>query len=108
VDVVPLKNLATLAEEIFYKGESPSLIKQVDEQLNSIKGLYHHVILGCTHYLHIEKIIADIIKAKCISPAEPIARRVKEKVATESTVFPCAFNFLSTSINRWEKRDLVK
>jgi glutamate racemase len=107
VDVVPLKNLASLAEEIFYKGESPSLIKQVDQELNSIKGLYHHVILGCTHYLHIEKIISDIIKAKCISPAEPIARRVKEKVATESKKIALDFNFLSTLNNKWDKRELV-
>jgi len=107
VDIVPLKNLAFLAEEIFYKGESPSLEKKVEEELHAIKNLYHHVILGCTHYLHIEKMISKILKAICISPATAIAKRVKDKVGENPDLYSDKFQFLSTSINIWEERSLT-
>lgn len=105
VDIVPLKNLASLAEEIFYKGKTPALIEQVEKELHSIKGLYHHVILGCTHYLHIEKIISKILNAICVSPATAIAKRVKDKVGEVSDSSLSNYHFLSTSKNIWEIRD---
>lgn len=104
VDIVPLKNLASLAEEIFYKGETSSLESKVEEELHSLKGLYHHVILGCTHYLHIEKMISKILNAICVSPATAIAKRVKDKVGEISKTSPDHYHFLSTSKNVWEKR----
>lgn len=106
VDVVPLKNLAFLAEEIFYQGELPALIKKVEEELSSIKGLYHHVILGCTHYLHIEKMISKFLNAICISPATAIAKRVKDKVGEVPNFFSDNYQFLSTSKNIWENRTI--
>ena len=106
VDVVPLKNLAYLAEEIFYKGQLPELVNQVKKDLDPIKDLYHHVILGCTHYLHIEKMIEDILKTKCISPASAIANRVRDKVEPKSQIFSPSFSFLSTKKNIWENRNI--
>jgi glutamate racemase len=107
VDVVPLENLAALAEEIFYKGESPTLVKKVEEELSSIKGHYHHVILGCTHYLHIEKMISDILGAICISPATAIANRVKDKVGNIPKGQTDKYRFLSTSKNIWEDKSFL-
>jgi glutamate racemase len=102
VDVVPLKDLATLAEEIFFRGENPDLISKVEKELSSIKNKYSQVILGCTHYLRIEGLISKILGTKCISPAGAIANRVKEIVKPNSQDWAKSYYFLTTSQKNWK------
>ncbi len=106
VDVIPLKNLAFLAEEIYYKGETPDLLDGVLKELLPFKNQYSQVILGCTHYLRIENLIRGNLKANCISPATAIANRVRDLARPTSMKRENTFNFLSTKKNLWEVKPI--
>lgn len=108
IDHYGMERLATLIEEAYYKGLTPQLQEEIENDLNPLKEKkYTHVILGCTHYPLISDLIEKYLKVECINPAPYVALRVQNllleagKIHLPLTSSTDEFEFLSTKKNVW-------
>ena len=114
MEVFPCKNLATLAEKVFYEGINTSLIKALEEELLPLKGRGHtHAILGCTHYNFLRRSIADFLKVECVCPGDHVAKRVNNLIKQSFEERPSLDGFYFKNILQkkwqyWPKNDLSK
>ena len=101
-------NLAYIIEESFQKKNSDNLKDLVKQELDSLVNQnVTHLILGCTHYSLIDKMIDNLINVKTISPCQYVAKQTK-KLLNENIKdhvgknYICdIFNFKSTRQEKW-------
>lgn len=102
-----LPHLAGYIEDLYYRGMTPMLLKQIVEEISPIKAVgLSHLILGCTHYPLIWKLIENQLGLITISPCPYVANRVyslllnayPERIAAlQQGEEINSFSFLSTS-----------
>ncbi|MBQ3158373.1 MAG: glutamate racemase [Clostridia bacterium] len=79
VHVLGLENLAKDIEESFVFGKDLNLndyITQINNILKVNKGI-DRIVLGCTHYSYIKKMLEEKLDRKCLDGNQGVARRVK-------------------------------
>lgn len=103
-----LTHMAQLIEDFYFKRiDQNQFLRDVKAELLPIKNNKHtHLILGCTHYPLISKIIENETGAISVSPDRYVALRVAEVLKLK--IFPnekeqtLLFNFCSSSnTNQW-------
>lgn len=102
-----LPHLATIVEEILADGLDPRLESRLAGELEPLRNLHlSHLILGCTHYPLIAKLIEDELGVKTVSTAPHVARRVKSLLPGENGEKAKGFSFLSTKDMQWHYKSL--
>lgn len=108
---LPLKNLAKLVEQYFYKDSSRDVYQQIVVELKNhlAEQQFDYLVLGCTHYEFMQSSIEEIFQCKCISPSQAIAKRMIHLLG-ESYADSCPgeINFLSTIENNWTQFPMEK
>jgi glutamate racemase len=110
IDHASLKNLARMVEDFYYDpAYEAEFDRLLEAELEPIKNKnYTHAILGCTHYPLVQEKIENILKLRTLSPSPFVAHRVRElsiKPNEEKTEIENDFDFYSSSINQWQKKD---
>lgn len=107
-----LPNMARLIEDFYFKRMTQDqFLNDIKLELEPIReNKFSHLILGCTHYPLISKIIEKETGAISVSPDRYVALRVAEvlnlNVKPISVSENCFFNFCSSSNNnQWEVRN---
>ncbi len=107
---IVLPQLASLIEKAYWKGLNKRLKNEI---INELKPLIDyspsHVILACTHYSLVKKLIEDKTNANCITPCQAVARRVSsliDSLPKSSIPSPKSKDFLfkRSSLNTWEMK----
>lgn len=102
-----MPRLASITEQILKEGLTDSLLLSLRSELSPLVGLdLSHLILGCTHYPLISRLIEEELNVRTVSAAPHVARRVKSLIHCCGETLPEEFSFLSTSNMKWEKRDI--
>lgn len=111
IDHAALKNLAFMVET-FYKNPAYELEfdRLLEVELETLKNKnYTHAILGCTHYPLVKEKIEKVLNLKTLNPSPFVAQRVRELSigahSRENNIIDDTFDFYSSSINQWEKKD---
>lgn len=103
----PMPELATITENILSQGLTESLHHQLKSELAPLQGLnLSHLILGCTHYPLISRLIEEELGVRTVSAAPHVARRVKALLHNLTGELPGEFNYLSTADMAWKTREV--
>jgi glutamate racemase len=105
IDHIITPGLATIVEEILETGFTETLQKKLKLELNPLKLLdLSHLILGCTHYPLIARLIEEELNVATVSSGPFVANRVKDLLSVSGEGSCPSFSFLSTRSMIWEER----
>ena len=103
-----LPNLATIVEDILRSGLTSQLEQRLRNELEPLRNLgLSHLILGCTHYPLIARLIENELDLTTISAAPYVANRVSALLPGEPGIPVEKFSFLSTADMRWKERSIT-
>jgi glutamate racemase len=110
IEQISLLNMARLIEDFYYQRiDRDAFLKEIELELKPIQEKdYTHLILGCTHYPLISKIIENMTSTITISPDNYVANRVCELTNynnIKNEEINKEFNFCSSRNNQWVERN---